>query len=63
MLYGILADRKILSLLASRGWSDIELGVLEKQVASGFNVIQTTSTRAELDAAAALLGICRGAYV
>ena len=33
--------------------------MLEKQVASGFNVIQTTSTGRVLDAAAALLGICR----
>ena len=46
MLYGILPDKKILSLLGSRGWSDIEVGVPEKQVTSGFNVIQTTSTRA-----------------
>ena len=59
MLYGILPDKEILSLLASRGWSDIELGVLEKQVATGFNVTQTTSTGRVLDAAAALLGICR----
>jgi hydrogenase maturation protein HypF len=59
MLYGILPDKKILSLLGSRGWSDIELGVLEKQVVSGFNVVQTTSTGRVLDAAAALLGICR----
>ncbi len=59
MLYGILPDKKILSLLATRGWSDIELGVLEKQVVRGFNVIQTTSTGRVLDAAAALLGICR----
>ena len=59
MLYGIMPDKKILSLLAERGWSDIELGVLEKQVVRGFNVIQTTSTGRVLDAAAALLGICR----
>ncbi|MCK9592505.1 MAG: carbamoyltransferase HypF [Methanoregula sp.] len=59
MLYGILPDKKILSLLATRGWSDIEVGVLEKQVVRGFNVIQTTSTGRVLDAAAALLGICR----
>jgi hydrogenase maturation protein HypF len=37
----------------------VELGVLEKQLASGFNVTQTTSTGRVLDAAAALLGICR----
>ncbi len=59
MLYGILPDTKILSLLDSRGWSDIEIGVLEKQVVRGFNVIHTTSTGRVLDAAAALLGICR----
>jgi hydrogenase maturation protein HypF len=59
MLYGILPDEGILSLLAERGWSDIELGVMRKQVASGFNVTQTSSTGRVLDAAAALLGICR----
>jgi len=59
MLYGILPDKRIEALLASRGWSDIELGVLQKQVASGFNVTQTTSTGRVLDAASALLGICR----
>jgi hydrogenase maturation protein HypF len=59
MLYGILPDKKILSLLDTRGWSDLELGVLEKQLVRGFNVMQTTSTGRVLDAAAALLGICR----
>ncbi|MDD1687701.1 carbamoyltransferase HypF [Methanoregula sp.] len=59
MLYGILPDDRVRSLLASRGWSDVELGVLEKQLATGFNVTQTTSTGRVLDAAAALLGICR----
>ncbi len=59
MLYGILPDERVRSLLARRGWSDVELGVLEKQVASGFNVMQTTSTGRVLDACAALLGICR----
>ncbi|HJX55607.1 MAG TPA: carbamoyltransferase HypF [Methanoregula sp.] len=59
MLYGILPEKKVLSLLSRRGWSDIELGVLEKQVTSGFNVAQTTSTGRLLDAASALLGICR----
>jgi hydrogenase maturation protein HypF len=59
MLYGILPEKKVLSLLSGRGWTDVELGVLEKQVASGFNVAQTTSTGRLLDAAAALLGLCR----
>ena len=44
MLYGILPDDTILSLLAARGWSDVELGVLQKQVMRGFNVMSTTST-------------------
>jgi hydrogenase maturation protein HypF len=59
MLYGILPEKKILSYLSARGWSDVELGVLEKQVGSGFNVAQTTSTGRLLDAASALLGVCR----
>jgi hydrogenase maturation protein HypF len=49
----------VLALLASRGWPDADLGVLKKQVASGFNVPVTTSTGRVLDAASALLGICR----
>jgi hydrogenase maturation protein HypF len=59
MLYGILPDERILSLLAGRGWSEIELNVIRKQVSSGFNVTQTSSTGRVLDAAAALLGCCR----
>jgi len=59
MLYGILPEERIRSLFASRGWPDVELGVLEKQLATGFNVTQTTSTGRVLDAASALLGICR----
>jgi len=59
MLYGILPDERVRSLLSSRGWSDVELGVLKKQVVSGFNVTETTSTGRVLDAASALLGICR----
>ncbi|HUH78368.1 MAG TPA: carbamoyltransferase HypF [Methanoregula sp.] len=59
MLYGILPDGEILALLADRGWSDVELGVLHQQVAGGFNVATTTSTGRVLDGAAALLGVCR----
>ena len=59
MLYGILPEDRVLSLLASRGVPDIELGVLKKQVSSGFNITMTSSTGRVLDAAAALLGICR----
>jgi len=59
MLYGILPNEECLSLLATRGWSDVESGVLKKQVATGFNVMMTSSTGRVLDAASALLGICR----
>jgi hydrogenase maturation protein HypF len=37
----------------------VDLGVLKKQVATGFNVPVTTSTGRVLDAASALFGICR----
>jgi len=59
MLYGILPEPEILGLLASKGWSEIELGVLKKQVDRGVNVAMTSSTGRVLDAASALLGICR----
>ncbi|OPY37152.1 MAG: Acylphosphatase [Methanoregula sp. PtaU1.Bin051] len=59
MLYGILPEEEILALLSSRGWSGIELGILKKQVATGFNVAKTSSTGRVLDAASALLNICR----
>ncbi|WP_292370886.1 carbamoyltransferase HypF [Methanoregula sp. UBA64] len=59
MLYGILPDDACRDLLSSRGWTGIELGVIQKQVATGFNVTMTSSTGRVLDAAAALLGICR----
>jgi hydrogenase maturation protein HypF len=59
MLYGVLPDERVAALLRHRGWGEVELGVLEKQVERGFNVTQTTSTGRLLDATAALLGICR----
>ncbi len=59
MLYGILPDEECLALLRRRGWSDVELGVIKKQVATKFNVTMTSSTGRVLDAASALLGICR----
>ena len=59
MLYGILPGEEVLSLLSARGWSDVEVGVLKKQVSTGFNTAMTSSTGRVLDAASALLGICR----
>ena len=59
MLYGILPTSGVREMLSSRGWSDIELAVLTRQVERGLNVAATSSTGRVLDAAAALLGICR----
>ncbi|MDD1675952.1 MAG: carbamoyltransferase HypF [Methanomicrobiales archaeon] len=59
MLYGILPDDETIALLASRGWDETSLRVLRQQVSRKFNVIPTSSTGRVLDAASALLGICR----
>ena len=59
MLYGILQDAETLSLLSERGWDDTSLRVLEQQTEKRFNCPATTSTGRVLDAAAALLGVCR----
>jgi hydrogenase maturation protein HypF len=59
MLYGILPDDRVLSLLMDRGWTDIQCGVLARQVERGVNVAWTSSTGRVLDAVSALLGICR----
>jgi len=58
MLYAILPTEGIRGLLASRGWGDTELGVLERQVERRFNATWTSSTGRVLDAASAMLGIC-----
>jgi hydrogenase maturation protein HypF len=59
MLYGILPTSGVRDLLASRGWTEMELSVLTRQVERGLNVAATSSTGRVLDAASALLGICR----
>ncbi|HJJ98853.1 MAG TPA: carbamoyltransferase HypF, partial [Methanocorpusculum sp.] len=59
MLYGILPDDMTLSLLEERGWDAMSLRILAQMVAKRFNSPTTTSTGRVLDAAAALLGICR----
>jgi len=59
MLYGILPDDETIALLTERGWNAIETGVLAHQIERGVNVAHTSSTGRVLDAAAALLGICR----
>lgn len=59
MLYGILPDEKTKELLLTRTWTEKDLLILEKQVSRRFNTAITTSTGRVLDAAAALLGICR----
>lgn len=59
MLYGIMPSEEVFELLSDRGWGEIELGILEKQVKRRFNVAETSSTGRVLDAASALFGICR----
>lgn len=59
MLYGILPEEETRHLLAARGWGEVEIGVLRRQVERRFNTPMTSSTGRVLDAASALLGICR----
>jgi hydrogenase maturation protein HypF len=59
MLYGIIPDPAVLEILSSRGWTDVELGILEAQLEKGLNVAETSSTGRVLDAVSALLGVCR----
>lgn len=59
MLYGMLPQEGVLELLRSRGWTETEAGVLRRQLERGVNVAWTSSTGRVLDAASALLGLCR----
>lgn len=59
MLYGILPDEETEAILTQRGWRVTDLRLLGQQVQKRFNTIQTTSAGRLLDAASALLGICR----
>ncbi|HJJ48839.1 MAG TPA: carbamoyltransferase HypF [Methanocorpusculum sp.] len=59
MLYGILPDEETRALLFERGWDEGSLKILSQMTAKRFNSPLTSSTGRVLDAAAALLGICR----
>jgi len=59
MLYGILPDEVTRGILLSRGWAEQDVSIIEKQVMRRFNTSVSSSTGRVLDAAAALLGICR----
>ncbi|MBN1195726.1 MAG: carbamoyltransferase HypF [Methanomicrobiaceae archaeon] len=59
MLYGILPGSETAALLRERGWSDTMVGVVDRQIARGVNTPLSSSTGRVLDAASALLGICR----
>jgi hydrogenase maturation protein HypF len=59
MLYGILPEGEVREILVSRGWTDVELDILQIQLSRELNVAQTSSTGRVLDAVSALLGICR----
>jgi len=59
MLYGIVPEQAVVEILSSRGWTEVELDILEGQLEKGINVAQTSSTGRVLDSVSALLGICR----
>ncbi|NYT06251.1 MAG: carbamoyltransferase HypF, partial [Methanomicrobiales archaeon] len=59
MLYGILPSAETAGLLIGRGWTETMIGVVDRQIARGVNTPLSSSTGRVLDAAAALLGICR----
>ncbi|MBP2133031.1 hydrogenase maturation protein HypF [Methanomicrobium sp. W14] len=59
MLYGIMPTDDVKDLLFSRGWKENEIHILDRQIKTGFNVHMTSSAGRILDAASALLGICR----
>lgn len=59
MLYGVLPEDRVLDLFEARGWSELERDVLARQTARRVNTPLSTSTGRVLDAAAALLGLCR----
>ncbi|KQC05605.1 MAG: hydrogenase maturation protein HypF [Methanoculleus sp. SDB] len=59
MLYGILPGDGTAALLRERGWSDTMIDVVDRQIVRGVNTPFSSSTGRVLDAASALLGICR----
>jgi hydrogenase maturation protein HypF len=58
MLYGFLPDDLTRDLLMERGWTDLAIGAMDRQITRTINTVMTSSTGRALDAASALLGIC-----
>jgi len=59
MLFGILDETDLRTLLCGRDWKDNEINTIYQQIERGINTSSTTSTGRVLDAASSLLGICR----
>jgi hydrogenase maturation protein HypF len=58
ILHGTVDDCRIIKIMAEGGMTDIEAGVVLKQVETGVNVAYSSSAGRVLDAVAAVLGVC-----
>jgi hydrogenase maturation protein HypF len=58
ILHGSLGDGRVKKILADGGMTDIEAGVILRQVETGINVAYSSSAGRVLDAVAAVLGVC-----
>ncbi len=58
ILHGTMDDGRVKKILTGRGMSDIEAGVVLRQVEAGVNVAYSSSAGRVLDAVAAVLGVC-----
>ena len=58
ILHGSMDDGRIKKILAGGGMTDIEAGVILRQVETGVNVAYSSSAGRVLDAVAAVLGVC-----
>jgi hydrogenase maturation protein HypF len=58
ILHGAEDDARIRKIMTDGGMSDVEAGVVLRQVETGVNVAYSTSAGRVLDAVAAVLGVC-----
>jgi hydrogenase maturation protein HypF len=58
ILHGTVDDDRLKRILARGGMTDIEAGVILRQVETGVNVAYSSSAGRVLDAVAAVLGVC-----
>jgi hydrogenase maturation protein HypF len=58
ILHGTIDDGRLKKILAQGGMTDIEAGIILRQVETGVNVAYSSSAGRVLDAVAAVLGVC-----